>query len=215
MSAPPVTPNLIQSLMQIVTMNILGLDPSAAASAQTVRVGWQAQGQPAQQITEDIIYIRCVEEDDEYNRIRDLEIADVLPEPATLVQLTSIYTRVWRTFWTIYGPSSFDNARAIRSALLTQNVHDMFLGAYNTYGQIPSGEGGFGGGTVNIYLVTDMAAPRRVPELFDGQWWERVDFDCQFNEQVNETTTVNAVESTEVILETNTGVVRDTTISSS
>lgn len=212
MASVPLTPDVIQPLMQIVTMMALGLTPTDPSAASLVRVGWQTQGQPARLISEDVVYIRCVEEDDEYNRIRDQEVADA---PPTQVLISSIYTRVWRTFWTFYGPNSFDHARAVKSFLFSQTGHDALLGAFGTYGQLPFGAGGYGGGTISVYLVTDVISPRRVPELRNGQWWERVDFDCQFNEQVTETEVVNAVASTEIITETENGVVSDVVVSSS
>ena len=212
MSSIPLAPNVIQPLMQIVTMQALGIDPADPSAPEIVRVGWQTQGQPAQTIDQDVIYIRCVEEDDEYNRIRDQEITDA---PPISVLITTIYTRVWRTFWTFYGPNSFDNARIVKSFLLSQEGHDSLLGANNTYGQLPVGSGGYGGGQINIYLVTDIPAPRRVPENRNGQWWERIDFDCQFNEQVNETEVVNTVASSEIITENENGVVSDIVVQGS
>jgi hypothetical protein len=198
MAATPLTPNLIEPLMQLITMVGVGLDPTVAASAKAVRIGWQTTGQPASDITEDVIYIRCTEEDDLYNRIRDEEIADVLPEPSTQLQITTTYTRVWRTFWTLYGPGSFDKARQIKSALFKQKIHDMLLGAYGTFQLLPN-PGAYA--NLALYLVTEIMAPTRVPENFGGQWWERVDFACQFNEGVTEVDTVNAVVSTEVFIE--------------
>lgn len=212
MAANPLTPDILQALMQIVTMMSLGLNPTDPSAAAVIRVGWQQEGQPAHTINEDVCYVRCVEEDDDYNRIRDEEFTDA---PPTQVLGTIIYARVWRTFWNFYGPNSFDRARILKSFLFSQTGHDAILGAFNTYGALPSGMGGYGGGTINLYLVTDVSAPKRVPELFDGQWWERVDFDCQFNEQVTETELVNAVASSEVIVENENGVVADIQVSSS
>jgi hypothetical protein len=205
----PLTPQLIEPLMQIVTMISLGLDPTDSASAKAVRVGWQQTGQPASSITEDVVYIRCIEEDDLYNRIRDIELSDVLPEPSAQITQTTSYTRVWRTFWVLYGPSSFDNARKIKSALFAQSIHDILLEAFNTYGQLPSGVTGYGGNEVPLYLVTDVTAPVRVPENFGAQWWERVDFSCQFNEGVTEQEVLNAVASAEVIIENSDGILAD------
>lgn len=195
----PLVPKTIEPAMQFITLVALGVDPADPNAFKKVRVGWQTQGQPAWDIKEDVVFIRCVEEDDAYNRIRDEEVFDD-EEDATKVDLLTQYTRVWRTFWTVYGPNSFDRARVIRSSLFTQKIHDLLLTG-QSYGVQPYGTGGYGGGGAPLYLVTDVAAPRRVPELYDGQWWERVDFDCQFNEDTRELELVNAVASVEVDIE--------------
>lgn len=197
----PLTPKIIEPLMQLITATALGLDITDVKTYSKVRVGWQTDGQPAFDLINNTVFVRCTEEDDEYNRIRDEEQADFGVEPSIQVQLTTKYTRVWRVFWTIYGPDSYDNARIIRSALYTQAIHDLIEYGFSGYGQLGLGQGGYGGDGVPLFLVTDASAPRRVPELKDGRWWERVDFDCQFNEAVTEAVLVNAVSSTEVDLE--------------
>jgi hypothetical protein len=212
MAILPLTPNTVESLMQLVTMLALSLDPTLDAAAKAVRVGWQITGQPASSIDEDVAYVRCVEEDDQYNRIRDEQHFDA---PPTQVEFDTTYTRVWRTFWTLYGPNSFDHARIIKSALFTQSIHDALLQAFSNYGELPYGLGGYGGSGVELYLVTDVIAPKRIPENFGGQWWERVDFDCQFNEGVTETYLVNAVVSSEVIIITDDGITVDEIVDAS
>lgn len=165
--------------MQIMTLSVLGLGPTAFAQ---VRVGWQRQGQPAWTVDEDVVILNAVEDDDAYNRTRDVqyEITELNP-PGGLTQVTT-YTRVWRVMWTFYGPNSFDRARQLRSGLFLQAPHDSLA-------------------LSNLYLVTDVSAMQRVPELFEQQWWERVDFSCQFNEAVTEIPIVNAVKSVEVTVD--------------
>jgi hypothetical protein len=92
------------------------------------------------------------------------------------------YTRVWSIAFAIYGPNSFDHARLIKSALFMDWTHDILAAS-------------------NLYAVMDISDPRRVPELFSGQWWERVDFSCRFNEGITETTTTPSIASVEVILQ--------------
>lgn len=187
---PPLTPKQTETVMQQLTIKMLGLPDNAW---DLVRVGWQIQGQPTGKITDDIVYVRAIEDDDEYNRQRDVTTNQ--KTPSTLQQLTT-YVRVWRVMWTLMGPNSFDRARQIKSALFTQTPHDLFAVL-----------------NVKLYLVTDISAPRRVPEFIAGQWWERVDFECQFNELVTEEVLTNAVASAEVIVETDKGVQRDIVVS--
>ena len=188
----PQTPNTIQTLFQSLTITALGITPGAAAFG-LVRVGWQQLGQPAWKVSDDVAIVTAVEEDDQYNRVRDVKnISDARNwgegnwgqgnwgGADDIVQLTT-YTRVWRVSWTLYGPNSFDRTRILKSSLYQQASHDTLAAA-------------------QIYLVTDVIAPQRAPEYFEGQWWERVDFSCRFNEQVQEVLIVSSVASVEIIV---------------
>jgi hypothetical protein len=175
MATVPLIPAQIETTLQAITLSMLGIDPGFDASAYgEVRIGWQQEGQPAQSIDEDVVYLRAISVDDPYNRVRDVSYPDPLTE------LTQ-YTRVWEAFWECLGPNSFDHVRQIRSALFTQAAHDQFTQA-------------------NLYLVTDVEEPRRVPEQKDGQWWQRSDLSARFNEFVTESRTSQSVLSSEVIL---------------
>lgn len=195
----PLVPKQIDSVMQNVTINALGLLPGPAAY-KAVRVGWQQQGQPAFKIGEDAVAVMCIEVDDPYNRIRDWDTVTTPgnPNPPT-VDLLTLYTRRWESRWVFYGPNCFDHARIVHSALLRpdQEIHDLLV-------------------TSNLYLVTDMASPRYLPELGPGgQWWERTDFEARFYENVTERVTVGTVKSVEVIVEDSSGVLADLTFTGS
>ena len=87
--------------MQLLTINALFNNPVPVLPSHyaAVRVDWQTQGQPAQTITEDIAYLRCVEVDDNYNRVRDVQTLPNTADPGyptnptTVVQLTT-YQRI-------------------------------------------------------------------------------------------------------------------------
>ena len=186
--------------MQRLTLQLLGYDPTVPANNQYVRIGWQQQGQPAQGIEEDVTYLRCTETDvPAVNRQRDSQIlsnpADKNTPPQTVIQLFT-YMRVWETFWCVYGPNSFDNARKLHSGLFTQETHDTFA----TLG-------------LALYWVPDSSAPRRVPEPRDGgQWWERVDFEARFNELVSEVIVIPLAASVEIQEYTKYGKLSDFTV---
>jgi hypothetical protein len=172
----PGTPQSIATVIQqvaIAALNAVNAVPTA--SAQNVRIGWQTQGQPKGQVTEDILYVRAAERDDEYNRIRDINTVEFDNVETPLTQ----YTRVWDVFYTFEGPNSFDRARIVKSALYTQTGNDLLVQA-------------------NMYLVTDVIAPRYVPYVLGGQWWSRTDFEVQFNEAVQEGVLDQTVESVQV-----------------
>jgi hypothetical protein len=142
-----------------------------------VRFSWQRQGQPFPNPDEDAVFIRAIEVDDLYNRIRDVHYEQT---EDSYTKITN-YTRVWEVFWCIYGPTSFDNARKVRTRLFDQDIHDLFAQS-------------------QLYLVTDPTAPQRIPEEKNGQWWERVDFSARFNEFVTETYETEPMISSEIIV---------------
>jgi hypothetical protein len=128
-----------------------------------------------------VVYIRAVEIDDPYNRVKDISYSQQTVDGTTTLTEIKNYTRVWEVFWTIYGPNSFNNGRLVRTRLFDQDIHDLFANS-------------------QLYFVTDPSSPRRVPEEKDGQWWERVDFSARFNEFVTESREQNYVTSTEIVL---------------
>jgi len=182
MATTPLIPAQIEPLFQAVTALAVGATlPNGGPDPDQVRLEWQTESQPEAPLSKTVTYLRCVEEDDQYNRVRDSLTGAASQGNAPQV---NTYIRVWRVYWCFYGPGSFDNARKMRSALLMdQGTHDALM-------------------TANLALVTDMRAPLRVPERWSGgQWRERVDFEAAFNELVTEVPIVPVVNGLEVIIE--------------
>lgn len=160
------------------------------AAFYKVRIGWQQQGQPGWNISQDVVILRAEMLDTDYGRMRDA----VSVTNGAVNTTTDVNTRAWRVYWTFYGPNSTDRARALRTALTDiQFVAD----------ELAAG---------NLYVNPSIAHPRRSPELYQGQWWTRVDLMAEFNEQVTETYTVGTVNSVEVSVYTEAGLVEDFTV---
>jgi hypothetical protein len=157
-----------------------------------VRIGWQIEGQPGPPIDQDTVTISAVTLDTDYSRMHDIVSSESMDGTQSIQ--TDVYTRAWKINWTFYGPSSVDHARAIRSALVTIQFVTDFLS------------------TSNLYVNPDIEVPKRFPENFQGRWWERVDLEVQFNEQITETFTVGTVQSVEVKMYTKDGLQSDFTV---
>lgn len=186
------TPQILSTLLQTLTCQMLGLDPAQDALCYAkVRLDWPTSGQPGWKVGDDVCFLQVTEEDDAYNRLRDRRVS---PSNATSVVSRDTFTRVWRVSWSFYGPNSFDQARLVKSALLTLDFPAEQLAQ------------------ANLYLVTDFPATTRAPEKFQGQWWERTDLSVKLNELVEETLTVPTISSVEVILENESGPVADLTV---
>ena len=156
-------------------------DPNVYAK---VRIGWQQQGQPGPDINVDTATIMCYPKDTEFSRLRDAVYSD---GPNLTSNMTDVFTRTWKICWTFYGSNSLDHARAVRSALITVPYFDVLLAESN------------------LYVNPSIEEPQRVPELFQGEWWERVDLMAEFNEQVTEVFTVGTVATVPVTIYTDDG----------
>lgn len=183
-----ITPQALSSLLQTLTCQMLGIDPSSDPLAYSkVRLGWPEAGQPSWGINDDVCFLKVTEEDDPYNRVRDRTFGTQSGSFGS----TDTYTRVWRIAWSLYGPNSFDNARLIKSALFAADfAHDTL--AANS-----------------MYLVSDVPATRRAPEKFQNQWWDRSDLDIRLNELITESLTLNSISTAQVLVYTDNGEVEN------
>lgn len=160
-------------------------------SYSKVRIGWQLFGQPGPPIDSDTVTIRCEPLDTEFSRLRDNVLTTA---PDLTATYTDVFTRTWRAYWTFYGPTSLDHARMVRSALIKIPLFTDLLAQSN------------------LFINPSIEEPRRVPEDFQGQWWERVDLVVELNEQVTETFTVGTVQSVEVQIFNESGLDADFTV---
>lgn len=137
-------------------------DPIPVNPYQYVRVSWPTEGAPAFAITDDIVFIRVVEVDGEYNRQRNVENEAYTTDRCNQV---TTFTRIIEISLILYGPASYDNACKVQDQTFYQGNHD-FLAQRN------------------LYYVPRETFPRRFPEMFQGQWWDRADMKMQFYEKV-------------------------------
>lgn len=175
LTSSALAPKQISSLFQQLTAQMLGLNPQGPSDPAYAKVilDWPTNGQPAWSIHQDICAVGCVPVDDPYDKTRDFLVQ---PFDALNVEQAVGYTRCWKVAWTFYGPNSFDDARIVKDFLLLDWAHDQLAQS-------------------NLYLVTDTTAPRRVPELFQGQWWERTDLEMRFYEEVISSISVGMIQS--------------------
>lgn len=175
LTSSALTQTQIENMFQVLTTNILGegTDPNSA-----VRISWPTGGDLGWEITDDVVFLRATISDDRVNRSRDRSQSN--PNSGSLTDTTT-YIRVWKIDVMLYGPNSLDHARLIKSALFMDWTQTTLAAS-------------------SLAIVLDVPDPRRSPELFQGEWWERSDLSVRFNELVTETTTVNSIGSVEIDL---------------
>jgi len=173
------TQDAVNKVFQRLTISLLGLTiPTVTdkSSYSKVRVSYPPEGQPAWKVTDNIAFVSVFERDGEYNKPRNV-IMDDLDEDNANQETT--YTRILEASWIFYGPLSFDNARKVKDGIFYELNREILAGS-------------------NLYLVPSTPNPVRIPEIYQGQWWERVDLRMLFNEQVTVNLTVPYLKSSEI-----------------
>ena len=183
LTSSALTIQTINPVLQAITAQMLGIS-GQPTPYYNVRISWQTLGEIAQKIDEDICFVRAIEVGGNYERQRNF-LPQQTQSPTPLGTWT--YTRIWEAQWTHYGPNSFDNARLVRSCLFL----DQFARILRSF---------------NLFTMMDIPNPLRAPELFQAQWWERVDLRVRMYEGVQETLSYQSPTSTEIIIEDASGI---------
>lgn len=171
------TDTQFENIMQPLIVSILGWDVPSVNKKKDVRVSWAEDGQPAWKITDDIVFLRCFEIDNFYNRERNFtDSYEVSPDEFT--RETS-YTRVMNMMVIAYGSNSFNNIQLLRDGMYKQEHRNVLSNN-------------------KIYFMPDLPAPRRVPEYFEGRWWTRYDMNFVFYMLTVKETSVPAIVSIDV-----------------
>lgn len=154
----------IEDFFQEITCKMLNIDLSKKGNQNKVRIAWQTGGLPSWKIGEDVVFLRITPVDDRMARQQNI-IFNPDEKDKTYARKQTGYTRVHKVDWTLYGPNSYDNADMIRHLIFDYDYMKKFK-------------------KKNLFLITDVPMPTRLPEYYNGQWWERTDFSATFNEAV-------------------------------
>lgn len=123
-----------------------------------IRISYPIKSQPSWKITENVVFIRLFEKEDNYAKLID---AIYVPENETIIK-KSARTRVLEVQFIVYGPVADVNVNTIKDGVLGVNIKRLL--ARN-----------------DIFLIPHMPACRRIPELFGERWWNRWDLTLHFN----------------------------------
>lgn len=173
----------IEDFFYEITCKMLNIDLSKKENQNKVRIAWPKSGSPSWKIDEDVIFIRITPVDDAMAREQNI-IYNPYEENKAYAKKQTGYTRVHRINWTLYGPNSYDNADIIRHLIFDYNYMKKFK-------------------EKNLFLITDVPMPVRLPELYNAQWWERTDFSATFNEAVIRESKVPYIQSANIEVITN------------
>ena len=170
----------IEDFFAEITCEMLKIDLSKKVNQKKVRIAWPTSGAPGWKINDDVVFLRITPVDDVMARQLDI-CYDPVKDNKPYMKKKTGYTRVHKVNWTLYGPSSYDNADIIRHMIFDLDYMQKFK-------------------EKNLFLITDVSMPVRLPELDNGQWWERTDFSATFNEGVVREKDVPYLTSTDIRL---------------
>lgn len=178
----------LENLFQLATLLSLGLDPAdykpdlldpdKIIPPIPVRISWPQDGMPGFDITENVIFIRVGEQDQDVNRQVNVITAPIAHDTNNMSEVIG-RTRVLNVTWICYGPLAYDNATRIFNSLPLPVFHNTLSPG-------------------KIFLVPVAESPVRRPELYNGQWWNRADFQAQFNNKVESGSTIPYIQSADV-----------------
>lgn len=169
----------IEDVVREATHEILAI-PNNNANKSRIRIAWPTKGAPDWKINENVTFIRVYAVDEPYNRLKDIRYQN--NDQTSLKQIDN-YTRVIAVSWVFYGPNSFDDADTLRSGLIRNE-------------RLRNNK---------LHVVYNLAAPMRLPELYNDNWWERTDFTAYFYEEISRESTVPILSGAKVIIKTDKG----------
>ncbi len=150
----------IQELQKIFYDLFVSMFNSSPSQSQ-VRWSWPVQGAPAFRINDDVVFLKLYDTPGTMTTLRE----DKYSQEDGVPNMSTGYTRTLRLDCIFYGPNSWENAVTIRNKMFWQEHHDTLAAS-------------------NLYMIPRFDPPRRIPELWQGQWYDRSDLSVSFNELV-------------------------------
>lgn len=169
------------------TCLMIGADPSTNPQ-YALPLNSRADAAGLKDNSEDYVFSNIKTTDYGINRQMDISVDGPLDADGNATKTVS-YVRTLRFYWELYGPDSFEWADKIRLALMTD---DTIKTNFDAQG---------------LSLVTDIAEPVFLPDPINLQWYERWDLQADFNQLVIAQSQVPVINSTEIVIETEKGVV--------
>lgn len=172
----------INELFVILTYKLFDMDPQADTDG-FVRLAYQEDSQPFQNIKQDVIYLFVNEVDDPANKVIERIYNPETPNHISVLNVQ----------WTAYGPNAYSNAKKIKLHLAYQDI-------------------GWWLRQQNIGRVRDMADPIYLPEKIDNRYWRRSDVSAEFYINVFDSQEDYDIGSADITLLDDTHIRRTITI---
>jgi hypothetical protein len=163
-------------------------------SETQVRMSWPTGGAPAFDINDKMAFIRIADVASTYHVPQELKYEQIGSPEEGNMQVH--YTRTLRITWVLYGSNSWDDGVSLRTKIFYQTNHDILA-------------------RQKIYLVPSFDPPKRVPELFEGLWYERVDLTMDFYEKILINYAVPSILTVPLVVKGDSGTIHNGKITES
>jgi len=174
----------IENIFRNVVFQIWHMNPDTKQNQKRIRFPWgsdiqskQSDSVPKWKRNENICLIYELPQDGSYNSLSDIsyELDKSKRDFIEVDEHTDIHTVIFAN----YGPNAYEYARDIRDGFKRERIRE-YLKKYH------------------FFVIPPISAIKRVPELVNGQWWNRVDATVVFYEYVRREETVKSIESVSV-----------------
>lgn len=174
----------IEDMLRVAVFMIWNSNPEEKQNQKRIRFPWgsdiknkQSDTTPTWKREEDVCFIYELPQDGSYNGLSDItyELDESKRDFIEVDEHTDIHTVLFAN----YGPNAYECARDIRDGFKRERIRE-YLKKHH------------------FFVVPPITAIRRVPELINGQWWNRVDVTVVFNEYVRREEPIQSIESVTV-----------------
>ena len=174
----------IEDRLRVAVFRIWNSNPEEKQNQKRIRFPWgsdiknkQSDTTPTWKREEDVCFIYELPQDGSYNGLSDVtyELDESKRDFIEVDEHTDIHTVLFAN----YGPNAYEYARDIRDGFKRERIRE-YLKRHH------------------FFVVPPIAAIKRVPELINGQWWNRVDVTVIFNEYVRREEAIKSIESVTV-----------------
>ncbi len=174
----------IEDIFRVAVFMIWNSNPEEKQNQKRIRFPWgsdiknkQSDTTPTWKREEDVCFIYELPQDGSYNGLSDVtyELDEQKRDFIEVDEHTDIHTVLFAN----YGPNAYERARDIRDGFKRERIRE-YLKKYH------------------FFVVPPIPVIKRVPELVNGQWWNRVDVTVTFNEYVRREEPIKSIESVTV-----------------
>lgn len=167
----------IEDIFRIALCQIWNINPESKENQKRIRFPWgthfkNADTVPTWKKEEEVCFISVLPQDGSYNALSDIFYE---PQKRDFIEVDE-HTDIHTVLFVNYGPHAYEYARDIRDGFKRERIRE-YLKRHD------------------FFVVPPIQAIKRIPELINGQWWNRADIAVTFNEFVRREEIIKSIES--------------------
>lgn len=165
----------IELFLADIVCDMIGLEQ------ENVLIQYVTEGQPSFDIEQDICFVKVAQEIDERDIYKTRKM--VYNKNNDNFDYKQYSQRTLNAHFIFYGPNCYELCKLLNESFYFPNFEYII-------------------NNNNLYLVPDRTVgPNRVPELYNGRWWQRSDLELRFYNSVVVETNVDRIVEADIRLE--------------